>query len=78
MENANKSNMAYTRLLPFDPIVLARDAARRWLVIVLAGHLLNVAMALMSVLVHGIRLNTLEFSGHIGVEWGGRPYRPFR
>ena len=48
------------------------------LVIVLAGHLLNVAMALMSVLVHGIRLNSLEFSGHIGVEWGGRPYRPFR
>ncbi len=48
------------------------------IVIVLAGHLLNVAMALMSVLVHGIRLNTLEFSGHIGVEWGGRPYKPFR
>ena len=42
------------------------------------GHLLNVALAVMSVLVHGIRLNTLEFSGHIGLEWTGRPYRPFR
>ncbi len=47
------------------------------LVIILAGHLLNVCMALMSVLVHGIRLNTLEFSGHIGVEWSGRAYKPF-
>ena len=42
------------------------------------GHLLNVALAVMSVLVHGIRLNTLEFSGHIGLEWSGRPYRPFQ
>ena len=42
------------------------------------GHLLNVALAVMSVLVHGIRLNTLEFSGHIGLEWTGRPYRPFQ
>ena len=48
------------------------------LLVILPGHLLNVAMAMMSVLVHGIRLNTLEFSGHIGVEWGGRAYRPFR
>ncbi len=48
------------------------------LLIVLAGHALNICMALMSVLVHGIRLNTLEFSGHIGVEWGGRPYHPFQ
>ena len=47
------------------------------LLIVLAGHALNIAMALMSVLVHGIRLNTLEFSGRVGVEWGGRAYRPF-
>ena len=42
------------------------------------GHILNVALAVMGVLVHGIRLNTLEFSGHIGLEWSGRPYRPFQ
>lgn len=48
------------------------------LAVILAGHMLNIAMAAMSVLVHGIRLNTLEFSGHIGVEWGGREYRPFK
>jgi V/A-type H+-transporting ATPase subunit I len=41
------------------------------------GHGLNVILALMSVLVHGVRLNTLEFSGHVGLEWSGFAYRPF-
>lgn len=40
------------------------------------GHSLNIALCCMGVLVHGIRLNTLEFSGHAGLEWGGRSYRP--
>jgi V/A-type H+-transporting ATPase subunit I len=40
------------------------------------GHTLNILLASMGVLVHGIRLNTLEFSGHLGLEWSGRPYRP--
>ena len=31
----------------------------------------------MGVLVHGIRLNTLEFSNHKGISWSGAPYRPF-
>ena len=47
------------------------------LLVILIGHALNVALACMGVMVHGIRLNTLEFSNHIGLEWGGRPYRPF-
>ena len=42
------------------------------------GHLLNIVMAFMSVLVHGIRLNTLEFSGHIGVNWSGKAYKPLQ
>ncbi len=41
------------------------------------GHALNIALASLGVLVHGVRLNTLEFAGHLGVEWTGRPYRPF-
>ena len=41
------------------------------------GHGLNVALAAMGVLVHGVRLNTLEFAGHLGLPWTGRPYRPF-
>lgn len=44
--------------------------------VLLIGHGLNICMAFLSVLVHGIRLNTLEFAGHIGVSWSGRPYKP--
>jgi V/A-type H+-transporting ATPase subunit I len=39
---------------------------------------LNLALCVMGVLVHGIRLNVLEFSGHLGMEWSGIPYHPFR
>jgi V/A-type H+-transporting ATPase subunit I len=45
--------------------------------ILFAGHTLNILLASMGILVHGIRLNTLEFSGHIGVEWKGHAYKPF-
>ncbi len=40
------------------------------------GHALNVLLAAMGVLVHGVRLNTLEFAGHLHLSWTGRPYRP--
>jgi V/A-type H+-transporting ATPase subunit I len=42
------------------------------------GHALNIAMGALAVIVHGIRLNMLEFSGHLGMEWTGIPYEPFR
>ena len=42
------------------------------------GHGLNVMLGAMGVLVHGVRLNVLEFSGHIGLQWSGVPYRPLR
>jgi len=41
------------------------------------GHGLNVVMSLLSVAVHGIRLNMLEYSGHLGMEWSGVKYDPF-
>ncbi len=41
------------------------------------GHTLNILLSAMGVLVHGVRLNTLEFSSHLGVQWSGIPYRPF-
>ena len=46
--------------------------------ILLIGHGLNLAMAGLSILVHAVRLNTLEFSNHKGVTWAGYAYRPFR
>jgi V/A-type H+-transporting ATPase subunit I len=45
--------------------------------IALFGHTLNLMLAAMAVLVHGVRLNTLEFSAHLGLQWSGVPYRPF-
>jgi V/A-type H+-transporting ATPase subunit I len=42
------------------------------------GHSLNLVMGFLSVIVHGIRLNVLEFSNRLGMEWSGRPYDPFR
>ena len=52
----------------------------KWLpvvLIMLLGHGLNIAMAGLSVLVHAVRLNTLEFSNHKGVSWAGYAFRPF-
>ncbi|GJQ50446.1 V-type ATP synthase subunit I [Candidatus Kuenenia stuttgartiensis] len=45
--------------------------------ILFLGHGLNVALMALGILVHGVRLNTLEFSGHVGVQWKGIPYTPF-
>ncbi len=47
-------------------------------VILFLGHALNIVLCVMGVLVHGIRLNTLEFSGHMGLEWSGFKYNPFK
>jgi V/A-type H+/Na+-transporting ATPase subunit I len=44
--------------------------------IVLIGHSLNIVLGPMSVLVHGVRLNVLEFSGHASVSWSGFAYEP--
>ena len=52
----------------------------KWLpvvLIMLIGHGLNIAMAGLSVLVHAVRLNTLEFSNHKGVSWAGYAFKPF-
>lgn len=41
------------------------------------GHGLNMVLNVLSVIVHGVRLNTLEFSGHLGMSWSGFKYEPF-
>ena len=46
-------------------------------VLAFLAHTLNILVCVMGVLVHGIRLNTLEFSNHKGISWSGAPYRPF-
>ncbi|UPA15968.1 V-type ATP synthase subunit I [Borrelia coriaceae] len=48
------------------------------IIVILFGHILNIVLSLLSVIVHGVRLNMLEFSNHLGQEWNGYSYRPFR
>lgn len=48
------------------------------IIVLLIGHGLNIVMGLLSVMVHGIRLNLLEFSGQLGLEWTGYKYEPFK
>ncbi len=46
--------------------------------IIIAGHGLNIILGPMSVLVHGVRLNVLEFCSHLDVKWSGFEYRPLQ
>jgi V/A-type H+-transporting ATPase subunit I len=47
-------------------------------VVLVGGHALNLALGFMAVIVHGVRLNLLEFSSHLGQEWTGYEYKPFK
>jgi V/A-type H+-transporting ATPase subunit I len=47
------------------------------IILLVFGHGLNLILNVLSVLVHGVRLNTLEFSSHTGLAWSGTAYKPF-
>jgi V/A-type H+-transporting ATPase subunit I len=47
------------------------------IVLFVFGHGFNMLLNVLSVLVHGVRLNTLEFSSHLGLTWSGFAYKPF-
>ena len=47
------------------------------ILILLLGHILNFALCLMSAVVHGLRLNFIEFLNW-GVSEEGTPYKPFQ
>jgi len=44
--------------------------------VLLTGHGLNIILGPLSVLVHGVRLNVLEFCSHSNVSWSGFTYKP--
>ena len=46
--------------------------------ILVVGHLLNIVLGILAIMVHGLRLNILEFSGHLNLEWSGVKYSPFK
>ncbi len=47
------------------------------IILLVFGHGLNMVLNILSVIVHGIRLNTLEFSSHLDMSWSGRKFKPF-
>ena len=47
------------------------------IVLLVFGHGLNIILNVLSVVVHGIRLNTLEFSSHLNMSWSGHKFKPF-
>ena len=47
------------------------------IVLLVFGHGLNMILNVLSVIVHGIRLNTLEFSSHLGMSWSGHKFKAF-
>ncbi len=47
------------------------------IVVLVFGHGLNMILNVLSVIVHGIRLNTLEFSSHLDMSWSGHKFKPF-
>lgn len=41
------------------------------------GHSLNLGLAMIALFAHGVRLNMLEFSNNLGMQWNGYSYKPF-
>lgn len=58
---------------------LALDSGS-WLIAVptlFFGHALNLGLAMIALFAHGVRLNMLEFSNNLGMQWIGNLYNPF-
>lgn len=67
----------------FNSMALQLGIEKIWTIpfialILFAGHALNIVLCALGILVHAVRLNTLEFSNHIGLQWAGIKYNPFR
>ena len=67
----------------FNDMAMRLDFSKVWTIpfialILAAGHGLNILLCVLGILVHGVRLNTLEFSTHKEQEWSGRKYNPFK
>ena len=74
----NFNSMATGLVAGADAIWLKALMSVAMVAILVVGHGLNLAMAGLSILVHAVRLNTLEFSNHKGVSWSGYAFSPFK
>lgn len=62
----------------FNTMVSSMDNVIVSSIILIVAHTFNFVLCCLGVLVHGIRLNMLEFSGRLGLEWTGQEYTPFK
>jgi V/A-type H+-transporting ATPase subunit I len=67
---------AFNEMAIGDGITTLASGVGAVLVLIL-GHGLNMILAAMAVIVHGVRLNMLEYAGHANVEFSGNEYKPF-
>ena len=74
----NFNSMATSLFVNADGVLEKLLMALAMVLILVVGHALNLAMAGLSILVHAVRLNTLEFSNHKGISWAGVLYNPFK
>jgi V/A-type H+-transporting ATPase subunit I len=74
----NFNSMATGLVAGADAVWMKALMSVAMVAILVVGHGLNLAMAGLSILVHAVRLNTLEFSNHKGVSWAGYAFSPFR
>ncbi|MDX2469341.1 MAG: hypothetical protein QNL04_02060 [SAR324 cluster bacterium] len=58
----------------FDTVTGAVSA----ILILILGHTVNITLAALAVMVHGVRLNFLEFAKHLDLQWTGEPFAPLR
>jgi V/A-type H+/Na+-transporting ATPase subunit I len=68
--------------ISFNDLAMGSDAnPNSWLIavpIMICGHALNLGLAMVSLFSHGVRLNMLEFSNNLGMQWSGYSYKPFK
>jgi V/A-type H+-transporting ATPase subunit I len=61
----------------FNDLALSLGHWYLTLPVMICGHALNIGLALIALFSHGVRLNMLEFSNNLGMQWTGYLYKPF-
>jgi V/A-type H+/Na+-transporting ATPase subunit I len=61
----------------FNDLALSSGSWLLAIPIMIMGHALNIGLALIALFAHGVRLNMLEFSNNLGMQWTGYSYKTF-
>lgn len=61
----------------FNELAMDIDFLPATIVILILAHALNLALCIVAMFAHGVRLNMLEFCNNLGMQWTGYAYQPF-